>query len=139
MTDKYKQFFHKCHNGNQHISSWMELQEDLQAVLPNNPQFTYVIESFKHVPCKDFSGAPKYAFELQACTNIHTTEQANEWLSQMFLHSKCTYRHTRGRQSKSKKVLYKVYMHCQHKKKVLTPKPEQQPKKQGKTAFLRNC
>ena len=46
-----------------------------------------------------------------------------------YLHSKCTYRHTRGSQSKSKKVHYKVYMHCQHKKKVLTPKQEWQPKK----------
>ena len=60
---------------NHHISSWEELQEDLQAILQNNPQFTYVIENFKHVPCKDFSGAPKYAFELQAHINIHTTGQ----------------------------------------------------------------
>ena len=86
--------------------------------LPNSSQFTYVIKSFKQMPCEKFSGAPKYAFELQGCINISTADQANEWLSQMLLHSKCTYRHTRGKKSKCKKVLYKACMHCQHQKGI---------------------
>ena len=75
-------------------------------VLPPDPQFTYVVEKFKRMPCEEFSGDPKYAFELEACINISTADQAKEWLSQMFTHSKCTYRHTRGREGKCKKVLY---------------------------------
>lgn len=92
-TDRqnYEQSFHKCRHhesdGNHRISFWEKLQEDLQAVLPNNTQFTYGKESFKHLPFEDFSGAPKYAFELQARIHIHTTEHVKEWLFQMFLHS----------------------------------------------------
>ena len=136
-ANKFEESLQKCYNGNHHISSWEELQEDLQVVLPNSPQFTYIIESFKQMPYEKFSGAPKYAFELQGHINIFTADQAKEWLSQMFSHSKCTYRHTRGRKSKCKKVLYKAYMHCQHQKKALTPKQEQKPKKlQKRHPFL---
>lgn len=116
-ANKIEESLQKCYIVNHHVSSWEELQEDLQVVLPNSPQFTYVLESFKQMPCKKFSGAPKYAFELQGHINISTSDEAKEWLSQMFSQSKCTYRHTRGRKSKSKKVLYKAYMHCQHQKK----------------------
>ena len=41
------------------------------------------MESLKCLSCEDFSRAPKYAFQLQVRTNIHTTEQGNEWLSQI--------------------------------------------------------
>ena len=51
-------------------------------VLPPDPQFTYVVEKFKRMPCEEFSGAPKYAFELEARINISTADQAKEWLSQ---------------------------------------------------------
>lgn len=70
------------------------------------------------MPSEEFYGAPKYAFELEARINISTADQAKEWLSQMFTHPKCTYRHTRGREGKCKKVLYKAYMHCHHQKIV---------------------
>ena len=43
----------------------------------------------------------------------------------MMQHSKCTYRHTRGRATKLKRVLHKVDMHCQHQKKQMTPKQKQ--------------
>ena len=76
-------------------------------VLPNSSQFTYVIKSFKQMPCEKFSGAPKYAFELQGHINISTADQAKEWLSQMFLHSKCTYRHTRGKRASARRCFTK--------------------------------
>ena len=116
IPNNFEESLQTCYHGIPYISFWEELQEDLQMVLPNRSQFTYVIESFKQMPCEKFSGAPKYAFELQGRINISTADQAKEWLSQMFLHSKCTYRHTRGRKSKCKKVLYKACMHCQHQK-----------------------
>ena len=43
-------------------------------VLPPDPQFTYVVEKFKRMPCEEFSGAPKYAFELEARINISTAD-----------------------------------------------------------------
>ena len=73
-ANKFEESLQKCYNGNHHISSWEELQEDLQVVLPNSPQFTYVIESLKQMPCEKFSGAPKYAFELQGHINIFTAD-----------------------------------------------------------------
>lgn len=107
MTNNFEESLHKCYNDSHHISSWEELQEDLQVVLPNNPQFTYVVESFKQMPCEKFSGASKYAFELQARINISTANQAKEWLYQMFLHSQCTYRHTREERANAKRCYIK--------------------------------
>ena len=40
----------------------------------------------------------------------------------MIQHSKCTYRHTRGRTPGLKRVVYKAEMHCQHQRKKPTPK-----------------
>ena len=68
------------------------------------------------MPCDELSGAPKYVFELQTCINIPTADQAKEWQSQMFTHSKCTYRHTKEREGECKKVLNETYMHCHHQK-----------------------
>ena len=119
------------------VNSWEELPEELQAVLPSQSQYTYVIDNFQTLPCEDFSGAPKFSFEFQARINISSGDQASQWLSDMFLHSKCTYRHAGGRQSKGQKVLYKAHMHCQHKKKPLTPKQMEKPKKsKEKRPFL---
>ena len=73
-ANKFEESLQKCYNDNHHISSWEELQEDLQVVLPNSTQFTYVIESFKQIPWEKFSGAPKYAFELQGRINISTAD-----------------------------------------------------------------
>ena len=124
---------------NINVNSWEDLPEELQAVLPSLSQYTYVIDTFQRLPREDFSGAPEFAFEFQARVNISSGEQASQWLSDMFLHSKCTYRHTGGRQSKGQKVLYKAHMHCQHKKKPLTPKQMEKPKKsKEKRPFLKN-
>jgi len=41
-------------------------------------------------------------------------------------HSMCTYRQSKGRKSGRKRVLYKVEMHCQHKKKPLTQQQREQ-------------
>ena len=52
------------------VSSWEVLPEELQAVLPNQSQYTYAIENFKPLPCEKFVGAPKHAFEVEARINI---------------------------------------------------------------------
>ena len=44
----------------------------------------------------------------------------------MMKHSKCTYRHSKGRSPGLKRVLYKVEMHCQHQKKKLSPRQREQ-------------
>ncbi len=115
------------------------MQPSLQCVFPQNQQYTYIVDSFKQLPNEEFSGAPDNAFEVQARINISTAAKAEQWLSDMFSQSKCTYRHTRGvgHRVKHKRVVYKVNMHCQHKRKGLTPKQAHRPQKlKSKRPFL---
>ena len=58
--------------------------------------------------------------------NIHSKEEAQSWLEQMMDHSKCTYRHTKGRAPGLKRVMFKAEMHCQHFKKSLIPRQQSQ-------------
>ncbi len=47
----------------------------------------------------------------------------------MMKQSMCTYRHSKGRSPGLKRVLYKVEMHCQHRKKELTARQKEQAAK----------
>ena len=68
---------------------------------------------------------------MQVRLNISDETGAKTWMSKMFLHSNCTYRHTRGvsNKVKGKRVAYKVFMHCQHQRKTSTPKQAARPTK----------
>ena len=57
--------------------------------------------------------------------NLTDKEAAQSWMQKMMQHSKCTYRHSKGRAPGLKRVLYKAEMHCQHQQKKLTPKQQQ--------------
>ena len=103
---------------------WDMLDSSLQTVLPNEEGVTYVVTEFNDLSTSNFPGAPDHAFEATVRINVKTKDAAEEWLQKMMEHSKCTYRHTRGRAPGLKRVLYKVDMHCQHHKKQLTPKQQ---------------
>ena len=107
------------------IHCWKTLEPALQAVLPNEKSTTYVVTELTALPTLTFSGAPPYAFEAFIRINLKTKDDAQEWLQNIMQHSKCTYRHTRGRAAGLKRVLHKVDMHCQHQKKQMTPKQQQ--------------
>ncbi len=57
-------------------------------------------------------------------------------------HSKCTYRHSKGRAPGLKRVLYKCEMHCQHQLKPLTARQKQKAalarSKNSRKALLHN-
>ena len=108
------------------VLPWKDLCTSLQSVLPNGKSLTYVVTSFTQAPTCAFSGAPSHAFTATVCINIHSKEEAQSWLQQMMDHSKCTYRHTKGRTPGLKRVMFKAEMHSQHFKKSLTPKQQSQ-------------
>ena len=64
--------------------------------------YTYVVERYTELQQEDFIGAPDHAFEVQVHLNISDETGAKTWMSKMFLHSNCTYRHTRGVSNKVK-------------------------------------
>lgn len=101
--------------------NWKDLNPSLRSLLPNIDAISYVIVSFKQLPTEDFCGAPEYAFESTIRVNVSNADDAKKWLQDMMKHSCCTYRHSKGRKPGLKRVLYKVEMHCQHKRKALTP------------------
>jgi len=98
----------------------------LQLFIPNEKSLTYVVTSFSRVPTCSFSGAPSHAFEAAIRINLHSKEEAESWLKKMMSHSKCTYRYTKGMAPGLKQVMFKAEMHCQHFKKSLTPKQQNQ-------------
>ena len=97
----------------------------LQELLPLDDMYTYVITDFSPLPTEKFLGAPEFSYE--ATIRVNTTDEASArcWMAKMMTHSQCTYRHTRGRKPGLKRVLYKAEMHCQHQKKKLTLKQQQ--------------
>ena len=101
---------------------WEHLHPALQALLPFENGLTYVITDFTLLPSEDFLGAPEHSYEATVRINIAEKESAQSWMQKMMQHSKCTYRHTRGRKTGLKRVLYKVEMHCQHQRKKPTPR-----------------
>ena len=104
---------------------WDYLHPALQALLPAEEGLTYVITEFIPLPTEDFHGAPENAFQATVRVNVSEKEAAQSWMEKMMQHSKCTYRHSRGRSPGLKRVLYKAEMHCQHQQKKLTPKQQQ--------------
>lgn len=92
----------------------------MRVLLPNETGVTYVVTSLEKLSKEEFSGAPAFAFKITVRINIVNAEDAKKWLQSMMQHSKCTYRHSKGHGSGLKRVLYKVEMHCQHKRKRLT-------------------
>jgi len=95
--------------------AWVNLSKPLQELLPNESGNTYVVTEMERLPTERFLGAPAYAYKATIRINITRPEKAQEWLQNMMKHSKCTYRHTRGRAPGLKRVLYEAEMHCQHK------------------------
>ena len=106
-------------------TAWVNLSKPLQELLPNESGITHVVTEMETLPTEKFLGAPANAYKATIRINITRPEKAQEWLQNMMKHSKCTYRHTRGRAPGLKRVLYKVEMHCQHKEKSLTLKQKQ--------------
>ena len=104
------------------VCLWDNLPEALQTVLPKG--YTYIVEQLDEYELRDFTGAPGQQFKLKALIRTSTTneKEAKQWLSSMMEHSQCTYRTSRTYKPTMTRVLYKVDMHCQHKRKVLTTK-----------------
>ena len=121
------------------VQSWNQLQSSLQTVFPNDKQYSYVVESYKELPFEEFIGAPTHTFQAQVRINIGNESDAKQWLSIVYAHSKCTFRHTRGvgNKTKGKRILYKAYLHCQHQRKALSMKQTAQPKKKSSKQPLR--
>ena len=84
-----------------------------------------MITDLNQLPAEGFSGPPEYSYEATVRINLTHKEAAQLWMQKMMQHSKCTFCHSRGRAHCLKQVLYKAEMHCQHKKKQLTPKQQQ--------------
>ena len=71
-------------------------------------------------------GAPANAFESTIRVNLIKEDGAKRWLESMMKHSKCSNRQSNGRRPGGKRVIFKVEMHCQHKRKPLTPRQIEQ-------------
>ena len=84
------------------------LDPSLQSVLPNEEDITYVVTEFIPLSTSSFFGAPDHAFEATIRINLISKDAGEEWLQKMMEHGKCTYRHTQGRATGLKQVLYKV-------------------------------
>ena len=81
----------------------------LQHVLPAD--YTYIFTKFQIIH-HDNS-----AFSSTIFTDIHTEEEAKQWISTLEHQTDVTYRITRGVQTKGQKIIYKTIRHCQHKRK----------------------
>ena len=86
---------------------WEHLHPALQALLPFENGLTYVITDFTLLPSEDFLGAPEHSYEATVRINIAEKESAQSWMQKMMQHSKCTYRHTRGRKTGLKRDFIK--------------------------------
>ena len=95
------------------VLKWKDLPLSLQKVLPDNSEYSYVIETYS-----ELNGDNNFRVTFRI--NITKENQAKKWLEQMFQSSKCTYRVTRTYKVGQKRVLYKVDMHCQHQQKTLS-------------------
>ena len=107
------------------ICEWEELNPALQSFIPPDDGFTYVITEFVSLSTESFPGSPKYAYKATVRINAVSADSAKSWMQKMMIHSRCTYRHTKGRQVGLKRVMYKALMHCQHKRKILSVKQQQ--------------
>ena len=125
----------EAHNGDLSPLTWDDLTPCLRSLLPKVEGITYIIVQLKEIMKESFSGASAFAFESTIRINITNAKEAKEWLQRMQQHSKCTYRHSRGRKPGLKRVLYKVEMHCQHQRKPLTLKQAQSVA----SSRLKNC
>ncbi len=105
---------------------WSNLDTHLRSLLLNEEGITYVITDFFSLPKESFLGAPAHAFKSTIRINLSTENDGKKWLERMMKHSMCTYRQSKGRKPGCKRVLYKVEMHCQHKKKPLTQQQREQ-------------
>jgi hypothetical protein len=101
--------------------AWEELSADIQSVLPNGEEYSYIIQSHSKQDTKSFAGAPEFAFSAIITINLDTSEALKTWLDKMMASSLCTYRVTRGEhRPKGKRTLCKKEMHCQHCRKHFT-------------------
>ena len=104
---------------------WNDLHPSLKEFLPSEKGVTYVITELNQLPTEEFAGAPKYSYETTVRINLTDKEAVQSWMQKMMQHSKCTYRHTRGRTPGLKRVVYKAEMHCQHQRKALSSMQQQ--------------
>ena len=93
-----------------------------KGILPNEGKISNVIIDYTPLATSSLSGATEFAFNAVIRINVTTEEDTKLWLQQLMNHSKCTYRHTKGRSPGLKRVLFKAEMHCQHQQKKLTSK-----------------
>ena len=84
--------------------------------------YIHCVEQLDESEPRDFTGAPGQQFKALIRTSTTNEKEAKQWLSSMMEHSQCTYRTSRTYKPTMTCVLYKVDMHCQHKRKVLTTK-----------------
>lgn len=113
------------HKSFKSVLSWKQLDDPLQAVLPNDSKYTYVIEEFEPKTSEEFEGAPINCFEAVIRINLTNEEEAKQWIQDMMAHSLTTYRVTRTTTPGLKRVQCKLEMHCQHYRKSLTSKQKQ--------------
>ena len=106
--------------------SWEDLDAGLQSVLPPNEKYSYVLEEIIQKQKAELEGAPLYCFQAVIRINMSTEVEAKQWLEELMTHSRTTYRVTRTFKPGLKRIKCKFEMHCQHRKKKLTPKQMQQ-------------
>ena len=76
--------------------TWENLPADIQSVLPNGEEYSYIIQSHHKKDAESFEGAPELAFSAIIRINLETPEAVATWLNKMMATSLCTYRVTRG-------------------------------------------
>lgn len=59
--------------------NWEQLPADIQSVLPNDEEYSYVIQAHQKQDTKAFKGAPEFAFSAIIRINLDTPEAIKTW------------------------------------------------------------
>ena len=102
-----------------------ELKPELQCVLPEGTEFSYLVESYQALPQHTFCGAPVANFEAHVRVNLDDEADVKNWIDSLSKKTKCTYRVSCTYKPTLKRVTYKIDMHCQHFRKPLTKRQQQ--------------
>lgn len=82
---------------NNDVCEWKNLiNPALQSLLPPDDGFSYVITKFTSLSTENFPGSPEYAYDATLRVNAISEDSAKSWMQKMMIHSRCTYRHTKG-------------------------------------------
>ena len=67
------------------VCFWDGLHSSVQEVIPDSKEYTYIVETFRQLECEEVTGAPEHSFELRVRINVFNTDEANQWLTNIFL------------------------------------------------------